>query len=142
MIDYARIFSSAGVIPSKDRDVIISKIFQISISVFGPPKQILSDKGGEFANKDFQIMAEKLNTTVHTSAAESPWPNGINERDNAILGNLVRKVMSNTGCSLDIAVSWAVASQNALANVCGYSLNQLVFGRNPNFPSTLIDYQL
>ena len=60
LIDHATRFSSAGVIPSKDCDVIISKIFQIWISIFGPPKQILSDDG---------IMAEKLNTTLRTTAA-------------------------------------------------------------------------
>ena len=99
----------------------------------------MSDNGIEFANEDFLIMAEKLNTTVRTTATESPWSNGINKRHNAILENMVRKVMSDTGCSLDIAVSWAVASKNALANVYGYHSNQLVFGRNPNFLSTLID---
>ena len=139
LIDHATRFSSAGVISSKDGDVNISKIFQIWISTFGLPKQILSDNGGEFANDDFRIMAEKLNTTVRTTAAESPWSNGINERHNATLENMDSKVMSDTGCSLDIAVSWAVASKNTLANVYGYSPNQLVFGRNPNFPSTLID---
>ena len=139
LIDHATRFSSARVISSKDCDLIISKIFQIWISIFGPYKQILSDNGGEFANKDFRIMAEKLNTTVHTTAAESLWSSEINERHNAILENMVSKVMSDTGCSLDIAVFWAVASEHALANVYGYSPNQLVFGRNPNFPSTLID---
>ena len=33
---------------------------------------------------------------------------------------MVSKVMSDPGCSEDIAVSWAVASKNALANVYGY----------------------
>ena len=86
-------------------------------------------------------MAEKLNTTVCTTVAESPWSIGINERHNAtcILENRISKVISDAGCSLDIAVSWAVASKNALANVHGYSPNQLVCGRNTNFPSTLKD---
>ena len=139
LIDHATRFSSAGVIPSKDRDVIISKIFQIWTSIFGPPKHILSGNGGESANEDFRIMAEKLNTTVCTTAAECPWSNGINERHNAILENMASKVMSDTGCSLDIAVSWAVPSKNVPANVYGYSHNQLTFGRNPNFPMILID---
>ena len=64
---------------------------------------------------------------------------GINERHNAILENMVSKVMSDKESSLDIAVCWAVASKNALANVYGLSPNQLVFGRNPNLPPTLTD---
>ena len=43
------------------------------------------------------------------------------------------------GCSLNVAVAWAVSAKNSLANVYGYSPNQLVFGRNLNFPSILTD---
>ena len=38
---------------------------------------------------------------------------------------------------MDIAIASAVSSKNSLANVHGYSPNQLVFGYNPNFPSVL-----
>ena len=43
------------------------------------------------------------------------------------------------GCSLDVAVAWAVSAKNSLTNVYSYSPNQLVFGRNPNFPSMLTE---
>ena len=137
LIDHATRFSAAGVVHSKDRDVIMCKIFQIWISVFGPPKQIFSDNGGEFSNEDFRVMGEKLNTNIRNTAAESPWSNGINERHNAILGSMISKVKDDTGCNLEVAVASAVASKNALANVYGFSSNQSVFGKNPNFPSNL-----
>ena len=41
------------------------------------------------------------------------------------------------GYSLENATCWAVSAKNALANVNGYSPNQLVFGKNPNYPSEL-----
>ena len=62
LIDHAIRFSAASVIHSKERDVVISKIFEIWISMFGSPGQILTDNGGEFNNEDFRIMGEKLNT--------------------------------------------------------------------------------
>ena len=46
--------SSARVIPCKDCDVIISKIFQIRISIFGHCKQILSDNGVNLQMKIFE----------------------------------------------------------------------------------------
>ena len=49
------------------------------------------------------------------------------------------KIIEETGCSLTVALAWAVSAKNSLANVYGYSPNQLVFGRNPNFPSVLTD---
>ena len=83
LIDHATRFSSAAIIRSKHKDTIISKVFQIWIFIFGPPKQILTDNGGEFTSDDFREMGEKLNTAIKTTAAESPWSNGINERHNA-----------------------------------------------------------
>ena len=128
LIDHATRFSSAAIIRSKHKDTIISKVFQIWIFIFGPPKQILTDNGGEFTSDDFREMGEKFNTTIKTIAAESPWSNRINERHNAIIGNMAEKIHNETKCSMDIAIASAVSSKNALANVHGYSPNQLVFG--------------
>ena len=40
---------------------------------------------------------------------------------------------------IEIIVAWAASAKNALDNCYGYSPNQSVFGKNPNFPSVLID---
>ena len=90
MIDHARRFSKACVIPSKKKEVIVSKICEIWISVFGTPKRILSDNGGEFYREDLREMGEKFKKTTNTTTvAESPWSNGINERHNAIIGDMI-----------------------------------------------------
>ena len=72
-----------------------------------------------------------------STAAESPWSNGVVERHNAILENMVQKVIADTNCSFENALVWAVSAKNALGNNLGFSPNQLVFGRNPNLPSVL-----
>ena len=38
---------------------------------------------------------------------------------------------------LNVTVAWLVSAKNALNTCYGYRPNQLVFGRNPNFPSNL-----
>ena len=137
LIDHATRYSAATALCSKNRDEVIAKIFQIWISYFGPPKQILSDNGGEFGNADFRVMGERLNTTIKTTAAASPWSNRVNERHNAMLDNMIKKVLDDTGCSLTVAIASAVCSKNSLANVYGFSPNQLVFGKNPNLPTNI-----
>ena len=137
LIDHATRYSAAIPLGSKHRNEVITKIFQIWISYFGSPKKILSDGGGEFNNDDFRCMGESLNTVITSTAAESPWSNGVNERHNAILGSMIDKVLADTKCNLSIAVASAVSSKNALANVHGFSPNQLVFGTNPNLPTNL-----
>ena len=107
--------------------------------MFGSPGQILTDNGGEFNNEDFRIMGENLNIKIKSTVAESPWSNGINECHNAKLGDMIDRIIADRRCSLQVAVATAVSSQNALANVYGFSPNQLVFGKNPNFTSNLIN---
>ena len=84
-------------------------------------------------------MTQNLNIIVRTSPAESPWSNGLNERDNGILGEMMKKILEDTHCSFEIALAWAISAKNTLHSVHGFSPNQLVFGRNPNLPSFLND---
>ena len=70
------------------------------------------------------------------TAAESPWSNGLTERHNGVLSNTVRKMMSDKpNYSLETGVAWAIAAKNSLKNMYEFSPNQLVFGKNPNFPN-------
>ena len=41
--------------------------------------------------------------------------------------------------SLEVALAWAVSAKNSLETHLGFSPNQLVFGRNPNYPACLRD---
>ena len=137
MIDHATRYSAGAIIHSKQKEVIIDKIFKHWISLFGTPKLFLSDNGGEFNNDIFREMGEQLNINVKTTGAESPWSNGIVEKHNGVIGNMMEKVLSDVGCSLEVALAWCLSAKNALLNSYGYSPNQLVFGYNPNFPSVI-----
>ena len=107
--------------------------------IFGAPSSILCDNGGEFINDEISDLCEKFNIFHKTSAAESPWSNGLVERHNGVLGGMVNKTMKDTGCSLEVALNWSLAAKNSLATVYGFSPNILVFGRNPNFPNIMIN---
>ena len=80
-----------------------------------------------------------LNIIVRTTPAESPWSNGLNERHNGILEEMVKKTQEDTHCSFEMALAWAISAKNTLHSVHGFSPNQLVFSRNPNLPSFLND---
>ena len=139
MIDLATRYSACVVVKSKDKQTILRAIMTGWIARFGAPGQFLSDNGGEFNNEEFREMAEAFNIRVSTTAAESPWSNGINERYNGVIASTVKKVMDDTPCSLEVALAWAVSAKNSLETHLGFSPNQLVFGRNPNYPACLRD---
>ena len=137
MIDHATRYSAAVFIKNKSKEVIVDKFFMHWISLFGCPKKLLSDNGREFNNALFREMAELLSVELLSTAAESPWSNGITERHNALIGQIVIKVIKETSCSKKVALAYALSAKNALKMVHGFSSNQLVFSRNPNFPSLL-----
>ena len=82
-------------------------------------------------------MAQNLTILVHTTAAQSPWNNGLNERHNGILGEMVKKTLEDAGCNFEVELSWADNAKNTFHNSHGYSPNQIVFRKNPNLPSLL-----
>ena len=45
-------------------------------------------------------MHEQLNINMKQTAAESPWSNGIVEKHNGIIENMMPKVLSDVKCSL------------------------------------------
>ena len=139
IIDHATRFSSACVVHNKRQETIIEHVFKHWISVFGAPRSILSDNGCEFQNKAMRELGDLLGIEIRTTAAEAPWSNGITERHNALIGNMVDKLIDSQNCSLEMALAWAVNAKNSMSNVFGYSPHQLVFGANPKVPSILTD---
>lgn len=139
IIDLCTRLSAATFMPNKSRDTIIKAFFQIWVAVYGSPQKVLVDNGGEFANDDFLKMTEALGINVQTTAAESPWSNGIVERHNQTLAKMMDKVIEDTKCSYEMALSWALSAKNSLQNIAGFSPYQLVLGGNPNLPCSTME---
>ena len=62
----------------------------------GAPEKFLTDSGGEFANSKFLDMAESMNITVKVTTAESPFSNGLVERHNFIIADMMDKVFEES----------------------------------------------
>ena len=139
IIDEFSRYSAGCIVRSKSASVFVDSFIKYWISVHGAPARIFSDNGGEFNNAEARDMAENFNIEVLTTAAYSPWSNGLLERHNHTLTNMLLKIKHEKDCSWDTAMCWALMAKNALQNVHGFSPNQLVFGQNPNLPSVLVD---
>ena len=139
LIDLCTRLSAATFIPNKKKDTIVREIFRIWIAIYGKPRKILVDNGGEFANDEFMQMCDYLGIFIQTTAAESPWSNGIVERNNQTLASMLDKIIADSKCSIQLALVWALNAKNSLQNVAGFSPFQLVLGSNPSLPSTMSD---
>ena len=105
MIDHAMRYSHSCFIRNKQKATIIRAVIKFWIGIFGSPDKFLSDNGGEFINDEFVEFAEKFNIKILTTAAESPWSNGLCEQHNGIIGDMMRKTMYDGVPDLELAIN-------------------------------------
>lgn len=103
---------------------------------FGVMESILTDNGGEFSADEVREVCSVLNIEVHTTAAYSPFQNGIVERNHCIVDDMLLKLREQCPQTpIDVLLAWAINAKNSLQMHHGYSSYQLVFGKNPNLPN-------
>ena len=109
-------------------------------SGFGAPNKVIVDNGGEFDNAEYLDAMGQYNIEVCATGAESPWSNGVCERNHAVVDLMVEKMMlEDDKLQVDEALAHAVSAKNALQNHNGFTPIQLVTGSLPNLPSILVN---
>ena len=136
IIDNCTRFSQCVRISSKTKEVVLEAIIKCWIQVFGPPRKILTDNGGEFLNEEFLELCDKMNINMKMTAAEAPWSNGMIERHHKVICDVLNKTLEEIE-DFDIALAWATQAKNSLYNFHGFSPFTLVFGMNPKIPNTI-----
>ena len=136
MVDLKTKYCQACWMGSKKPEEVIKKLIKHWIGIFGSPNSILTDNGREFSNEKFLEMTEVFSIKSMTTAAESPWSNGVCEKTVGLIKDSMRKMMEDGDKDLETILYWTVAARNTLFNKNGFSPNQLVFGRNPNLPGS------
>ena len=139
MIDMFSKYSQASIVPSKQPETIAKHFLKQWIQIFGSPKTLFHDNGGEFVNNSIRDLCHNFNIVYTTSPAYSPWCMGVCERHNGIIELTLRKIMAETKCSYETALAWAIFAKNTLSNTSGFSPSQIAFGFNPSLPSILTD---
>ena len=74
-------YCQAQWVRDKNPRTIIEAIIQSWVSIFGTPGKFLTDNGGEFQNEKVRIMCEKWNIKIMATPANSPWSNGLSEKN-------------------------------------------------------------
>ena len=84
-------------------------------------------------------MCEATNINFKLTSVESPWSNGLVERHNLVLADMLDKILEETTSSIEIALAWAINAKNSLSNFHGFSPYQLAIGQNPTLPCAITD---
>lgn len=134
IIDQFTRFSAGSILTTKRSCEIVKHFPHDWITVHGPPQKLLSENYEEFNSDEARQMAENFNIEIKTKAAYSSWSNGLMERHNQKLTEIIMKVRASNSCDWRTAMDWALMAKNTMQNVHSYSPHQLVFGQNPNLP--------
>ena len=86
LIDVFTRYTFASIVPDKKAETITDVVVKNWIlGPFGPPRKFLADNGGEFANEYYRDMCENLNIEVLKTGSESPFQNGLCERNHCVV---------------------------------------------------------
>ena len=141
IIDIYSRYTVGVIIPDKMPESVIKGLLDNWIlGLFGAPKRLLTDSGGEFHNRKLKNLCENFNIKMMTSGAHSPWQNGICESNHKTVDMMMEKMMEdNPGMDKKLALAQALMAKNMLINHMGFSPLQLVTGQQPRLPSAIIN---
>ena len=138
MIDMFSRLTISCFIERKRPEDVVDKIMEKWIGYFGVMQSILNDNGGEFTGEEMKELKDILNVIDLTTGAESPWMNGLCEKNHHVVDTMLERLVEDYPNTPDhVLLSWANMAKNSMQMVYGYSSNQLVYGTNPNLPNIM-----
>ena len=124
LVDMFSRYTISEFITRKKPEDVIHAIMSTWIGVFGVMKSVMSDNGGEFSSEETRDVASILNWKLCTTGAESPFQNGLCERNHAVCDNILTKLQAQyPKTPLPVLLKWANMAKNSLAMWNGFSSN-------------------
>ena len=99
-------FRAGAIVKRKLPNVFIHEFISNWISIFGCPKSLFNDNGGQCNNSETRDICENMNIEVITTAVYiyAPFSNGVLEKHNHVLTNILLKVKHEKKCSWETAL--------------------------------------
>ena len=128
ILDLGTLKHDAHMIKTRRTDYVAKKFFRKWVQVYGPPRAVTHDQGGEFELAFTQLL-EDLAVPSTVTAAHAAWQLAAGERHGGILGDLVHALVKEHGSE------GYKAAKNSTITRDGYTPNQRVFGVECRWPS-------
>ncbi|CAM6104288.1 unnamed protein product [Calypogeia fissa] len=133
--DYATKWVEARATKKDDAQTTTRFMFEQIFIRFGPPLELVSDRGTHFLNKTVQQLTKQYKVKHRKTTPYHPKCNGLTERANGIIGKILNKTVADHKRDWDIKLFFVVYSYNlAYKAPTGQSPYFLVFGQNALVP--------
>lgn len=81
--------------PNKLAATVVRAFLEAWICLYGAPRRVLGDGGGELQNDLFRILDERFEISVATTAAKAACSTGVCERHNAVVKRTVEALRAD-----------------------------------------------
>lgn len=138
IVDVATKFHATVSCKDQHAETLIRALWAKWFSVFGVPKELISDQGRNFVGKDFQRMCDTLGIKKRKSSPFHPEGNSHVERTIGTIKSIVRAMCEARKVPVtlwDTVIDEAVLYSNSYRNKSAdFSPFECLFGTNPNLP--------
>lgn len=120
-------------LPDKKAVQIAKAIFENFVLIFGPMKQLLSDRGSEYVNSILDDLCKLLNVTKKTSTSYHHRTVGTVERSHKTFNEYLRSYVNEQKSDWDDWLGYFTYCYNTTPSVAvnDYCPYQLIFGKTP-----------
>ena len=137
--DYFSKWIEAYPLPNQEAETVAEVLVREWVCRYGVPKVIHSDQGSNFESKVFQKVCELLNIEKSRTTPGRPQSDGMIERFNRTLMNIVTGLVAQDQCDWDLNVQLAAMYYRATEHTAtGETPNSMLFGREITQPVDLL----
>ncbi|MCO5590464.1 hypothetical protein L7F22_044434 [Adiantum nelumboides] len=134
-VDYLSRWAEAKAVRQITAKDVAKFVYEEVCCKFGVPLELLSDQGPGFRAELLDFLCEKMKITRRFTTPYYPQCNGLNERFNGELVQILSKVTEHQGKNWDLEVPSALwAYPTAVKTVTGFTPFHLVYGKEALLP--------
>lgn len=141
-VDHLTRYAETAALPTATAQDVASFILNRFVLRHGPPRELLSDRGRVFLSDVIQALLHQCNIVHRTCTAYHPQTNGLTERFNRTLGDMLATHVASDQTNWDLVLPFATYAYNTATQVTtGFSPFFLLYGRQPSHTiDTLLPY--
>ena len=133
--DYATRWAETEALPSGKAGPVGKFILEKIITRHGAPKYLLSDRGKVFQSDVVKELLKKMGTTSHFTTSYHPSTNGLTERLNKTLADMISNYTNTNQTNWDQYLPHVTFAYNSSKqDTTHFSPFMLVYGREPILP--------
>lgn len=142
-VDHLTRYAETSALPASTAKDVASFLLSHLILRHGAPRELLSDRGRVFLSNAIEALLKECNIVHRTASAYHPQTNGMTERFNRTLGDMLAMYVSGDHSNWDRVLPFVTYAYNsAPQTTTGFSPFFLLYGREPScILDTILTYR-